>query len=179
MRDADGGHAVAFFIDFDIVEDVGAFFLHDLADFHRQHADFRIGVGAAAHFQEVPPGAGIGGDENLGFAGVGPNRARRLPRPLAAVAARPPEPAGSSFRPRLKVCIPSSGDASTSMIPTPASRNVHGRRIWDTWQHASEMVAQGRGDLRPILSHKLSVAEAPKAFELVVAGQAVKPMIIP
>lgn len=70
-------------------------------------------------------------------------------------------------------------DFTRWLLKCPAMQNIHGRRIWDTWQHASEMVAQGRVDLRPILSHKLSVAEAPQAFELVVAGKAVKPMIIP
>lgn len=70
-------------------------------------------------------------------------------------------------------------DFTRWLLKCPAMQNIHGRRIWDTWQQSSEMVAQGRVDLRPILSHKLPVAEAQRAFELVVAGQAVKPMIIP
>lgn len=36
MDHADGGHAVAFLVDFDIVEDVGAFFFQGMADFHGQ-----------------------------------------------------------------------------------------------------------------------------------------------
>ena len=46
-----------------------------------------------------------------------------------SVAARTSEPAGSSFRPRLNVCIASSGDASTSSSPAPPTRNATGRRI--------------------------------------------------
>src|SRR5579859_4376297 len=86
VGDADGGHAVAFIVDFDIVEDVGAFFLQDAADFHRQHSNLCVGVRAAAQFQEVPPGAAVAGDKDFGFGGVGKNRTGGLPGPLAAVA---------------------------------------------------------------------------------------------
>ena len=86
MLDAHGGHAVGLVVDFDIAEDVGAFLLQQAGDFDGEQADFRVSVRRAAQFQEMPPSAGIPGDENLGFAGVGQNGARRLPSPLAPVA---------------------------------------------------------------------------------------------
>ena len=46
-----------------------------------------------------------------------------------SVAARTSEPAGSSLRPRLNVCIASSGAASNSMNAVPPARNATGRRI--------------------------------------------------
>jgi threonine 3-dehydrogenase len=70
-------------------------------------------------------------------------------------------------------------DFTRWLLKCPAMQNIHGRRIWDTWQHASALVAHGAVDLRPILSHALPIKDAPRAFELIVAGEAVKPMIIP
>ncbi len=70
MGDADSGHAVGFVVNFNVVEDVGAFLLEDVADFHRQQADFGIGVRAAAQFEEVSPGAAIARDKDFGFGGV-------------------------------------------------------------------------------------------------------------
>lgn len=70
-------------------------------------------------------------------------------------------------------------DFTRWLLKCPAMQNIHGRRIWDSWVQSSEMVAQGRVDLRPILSHTLPVKEAARAFELIVEGKAVKPMIVP
>ena len=61
----------------------------------------------------------------------------------------------------------------------PTLHNIHGRRIWDDWHTASELVLSGKVDLSPILSHTLPLAEGPRGFELIRAGEAVKPMIVP
>ena len=79
--------------------------------------------GTAASRRGSPPGS----------RGVTTWTGELKPGPASAiarsVAARTSEPGGSSFRPRLNVCIASSGAASTSSTPAPAARNATGRRI--------------------------------------------------
>src|SRR5262249_7102964 len=48
-----------------IPEEVGSVSLEDVEEFVGEFADFRLGERAAALLQEVPQGAGIGGDEDL------------------------------------------------------------------------------------------------------------------
>jgi threonine 3-dehydrogenase len=70
-------------------------------------------------------------------------------------------------------------DFTRWLLKCPEMQNIHGRRIWDTWQRASELVAQGAVDLDPIRSHVLPMSEARRGFELILAGEAVKPLLIP
>ncbi|MBM3486837.1 MAG: zinc-binding dehydrogenase [Alphaproteobacteria bacterium] len=65
------------------------------------------------------------------------------------------------------------------LLKCPRMINIHGRRIWDTWQRAVELLATGRVDLAPIRSHVLPLAEAPRGFDLILAGEAVKPLLVP
>jgi threonine 3-dehydrogenase len=58
-------------------------------------------------------------------------------------------------------------------------RNIHGRRIWETWARATPMIYEGRIDLKPVLSHVLPLSEAGRAFELILQGEAVKPVLVP
>ncbi|WP_132979451.1 MULTISPECIES: alcohol dehydrogenase catalytic domain-containing protein [unclassified Pigmentiphaga] len=60
----------------------------------------------------------------------------------------------------------------------PTIRNIHGRRLWETWEAAAPLVYGNRIDLDPVISHRIPLAEAPRAFELILAGQAVKPLIL-
>ncbi len=65
------------------------------------------------------------------------------------------------------------------LLKCPTMHNIHGRRIWDTWQRAAELVASGTVDLAPIRSHVLPLSEGLRGFELIRAGEAVKPLLIP
>lgn len=62
--------------------------------------------------------------------------------------------------------------------PRPTIRNVHGRRIWSTWEIAAPLVYENRIDLRPVASHRIPLADSARAFELIEAGEAVKPLIM-
>ena len=65
------------------------------------------------------------------------------------------------------------------LLKCPTMYNIHGRRIWDTWQHATELVTTGAVDLTPIRSHVLPLSEGLRGFELIRAGKAVKPLLVP
>lgn len=59
----------------------------------------------------------------------------------------------------------------------PTIRNIHGRRIWRSWQQASDLLATGKVSLTPLVSHVLPLSEAREAFQLVIRGEAVKPLL--
>lgn len=61
----------------------------------------------------------------------------------------------------------------------PTIYNIHGRRIWRTWQQASDLIASGRINMAPIVSHVVPLREARSAFDLVIKGEAVKPLVTP
>ncbi len=60
----------------------------------------------------------------------------------------------------------------------PTIYNIHGRRFWDTWEVAAPLVYDKRIDLSPIASHQVPLAEGARAFELILSGEAVKPIIL-
>ena len=70
-------------------------------------------------------------------------------------------------------------DFTQWLLKCPSMQNIHGRRIWDSWQVAAELVATGAVDLAPINSHELPIADGARGFELIREGKAVKPLIIP
>lgn len=59
----------------------------------------------------------------------------------------------------------------------PTIYNIHGRRIWRTWQQASDLVDSGRINMQPLVSHVVPLSEARSAFDLVLQGEAVKPLV--
>ena len=63
------------------------------------------------------------------------------------------------------------------LLKCPRMINIHGRRIWDTWQRAAELV--DAVDLGPVRSHVLPLSEATEGFDLIRRGEAVKPLLIP
>lgn len=65
------------------------------------------------------------------------------------------------------------------VVKCPEMQNIHGRRIWDSWQVASELVSSGAVDLGPIHSHSLPIKDGPFGFELIREGKALKPLIVP
>lgn len=70
-------------------------------------------------------------------------------------------------------------DFTRWLLKCPAMQNIHGRRIWDSWQRAADLLAAGAVDLGPIMSHTLKLADGPRGFELIREGKAVKPLLIP
>lgn len=65
------------------------------------------------------------------------------------------------------------------LLKCPRMINIHGRRIWDTWQRATELVYPGAVDLSLIRSHVLPLSEGARGFDLILAGEAVKPLLVP
>ena len=65
------------------------------------------------------------------------------------------------------------------LLKCPIMHNIHGRRIWQTWQRATELLAAGAVDLAPVRSHVLPLSEAPRGFELIREGEALKPLLVP
>ncbi|MDE0034949.1 MAG: alcohol dehydrogenase catalytic domain-containing protein [Deltaproteobacteria bacterium] len=65
------------------------------------------------------------------------------------------------------------------LLKCPVMHNIHGRRIWQTWQRATELLAAGAVDLAPVRSHVLPLSEASRGFELIRDGEALKPVLVP
>ena len=65
------------------------------------------------------------------------------------------------------------------LLKCPRMINIHGRRIWETWQQATELIHAGAVDLGPVRSHVLPLSEAAEGFELIRRGEAVKPLLVP
>ena len=65
------------------------------------------------------------------------------------------------------------------LLKCPVMHNIHGRLIWQTWQRAAELLATGAVDLAPVRSHVLPLSEAPRGFELIRDGEALKPVFVP
>ncbi len=61
----------------------------------------------------------------------------------------------------------------------PVMHNIHGRRIWETWQRVDELIAADAVDLAPVRSHVLPLSEAPRGFALIRDGLALKPILVP
>lgn len=65
------------------------------------------------------------------------------------------------------------------LLKCPRMVNIHGRRIWDSWQRSTDLIYSGAVDLKPIQSHILPLSEAAEGFELIRRGEAVKPLLVP
>lgn len=74
---------------------------------------------------------------------------------------------------------PISVDFSQWVLKCPKMHNIHGRRIWQSWERAMPLIYEGKVDLKPLVSHVLPMAEATSGFDLILQGLAVKPIIIP
>lgn len=60
----------------------------------------------------------------------------------------------------------------------PTIYNIHGRRMWDTWEIAAPLVYDQRIDLSLVASHEVPLTEGARAFELILSGVAIKPLIL-
>lgn len=56
---------------------------------------------------------------------------------------------------------------------------IHGRHMWRTWAMLEGLVAAGRADFGPILTHRLPLAEFERGFALSRSGDAGKVLLLP
>lgn len=56
---------------------------------------------------------------------------------------------------------------------------IHGRRLFEDWELALELVRSRRVDLEPLVSHVLPLSRATEGFDLIIDGEALKPIIVP
>lgn len=57
--------------------------------------------------------------------------------------------------------------------------SIHGRRLFEDWECAFELLRAGQVELAPLASHILTLEEAARGFELIVEGEALKPILVP
>ncbi|MGI9953070.1 L-threonine 3-dehydrogenase [Moorellaceae bacterium AZ2] len=58
-------------------------------------------------------------------------------------------------------------------------QGIIGRRIWDTWLTARELLASGLLDLTPVITHHFDLANYDKAMELMTSGNCGKIILYP
>jgi threonine 3-dehydrogenase len=56
---------------------------------------------------------------------------------------------------------------------------IFGRRVYDTWERTQALLQSGALDVTPIITHRLDLAEWPKAFELLESRHAGKVVLLP
>lgn len=56
---------------------------------------------------------------------------------------------------------------------------IHGRRLWQDWDLAVELLAEGRVDISMLADPILPLERAVEGFEAIVAGKALKPILLP
>ena len=57
-------------------------------------------------------------------------------------------------------------------------KGIFGRRIWDSWDALTELVASGKVDLTKVVTHRFPLSAGTKAFEQIAAGSG-KVLFIP
>ncbi|MDA9975887.1 alcohol dehydrogenase catalytic domain-containing protein [Alphaproteobacteria bacterium] len=70
-------------------------------------------------------------------------------------------------------------DLTVWLRQCPTVFNVHGRRIWDSWDKLWALFETGAVDIASIASHHLPLSDAPRGFDLIQRGEALKPILIP
>lgn len=70
-------------------------------------------------------------------------------------------------------------DLTRWLLQCPVIHNIHGRRIWDSWDRLWSLRQSGKLNLKPVVSHELPLSEGIRGFELILAGEALKPLLIP
>jgi threonine 3-dehydrogenase len=54
-----------------------------------------------------------------------------------------------------------------------------GRLMWDTWWEMDKLLAAGKLDPMPVITHRLELGEIDRAIDLAKSGQAGKILLIP
>jgi threonine 3-dehydrogenase len=86
---------------------------------------------------------------------------------------------GGDFRLIGAPAFPINVDFTQWLLKCPKMHNIHGRRIWRTWEQAMPLIYENKVDLKPLVSHVLPIAEGARGFDLILQGQAVKPILVP
>jgi len=56
---------------------------------------------------------------------------------------------------------------------------LFGREIWRTWEIAENLLSAGKLNIDPIITHKFSLEDFEKAFDIAISGQGCKILLIP
>jgi len=56
---------------------------------------------------------------------------------------------------------------------------LFGREIWRTWEIAENLLSSGKLNIDPIITHKFSLEDFEKAFDIAISGQGCKILLIP
>lgn len=86
---------------------------------------------------------------------------------------------GGDFRLVGAPAHPLEIDLTRWLLRCPRIINIHGRRIWESWEAATKLIRTGAVDLTPIRSHVLPLSEGLRGFELILKGEALKPLLVP
>ena len=71
-------------------------------------------------------------------------------------------------------------DAAGKVILSEVNvQGLHGRKMYETWYKTQRLLAVGRLDVSPVITHRMPMADAVKAMELAVSGQAGKILLYP
>lgn len=65
-------------------------------------------------------------------------------------------------------------DLEAWLIKGLTVRNLHGRRLFSTWESATALLTEGKVDIAPLVSHVLPLNEAMIGFDACLTGKAVK-----
>lgn len=71
-------------------------------------------------------------------------------------------------------------DGSAQIIFKEARvRGLFGREIWRTWEIAEDLLSSKKLNIDPIITHKFSLEDFEKAFEIAISGEGCKILLIP
>jgi threonine 3-dehydrogenase len=56
---------------------------------------------------------------------------------------------------------------------------INGRKMYETWFQMEALLATGKLNLDPVITHRLKLSEFPKAMELLKSGEAIKVVMRP
>ncbi|KRF68235.1 L-threonine 3-dehydrogenase [Bacillus sp. Soil768D1] len=58
-------------------------------------------------------------------------------------------------------------------------QGITGRKVFSTWQQVSSLLGSGKVDVIPMITHRFSLSDFEKGFELMIKGQCGKVLLIP
>lgn len=65
-------------------------------------------------------------------------------------------------------------DVNKAIFKGLSIQGIVGRKLWETWDQMGELLASGKLDLDPVVTHEMPFTEFEKAMDLMIAGQAGK-----
>jgi len=58
-------------------------------------------------------------------------------------------------------------------------KTIHGRKIFHTWEQAEKLLAKGKVDITPIITHEYSLDDWQEAMKVLISGAAIKILVDP